>query len=395
MTERILCVDDDPNVLSAFERHLRRRFDISTARSGNDGLEALATGGPYAVIVSDLRMPLMDGIQFLARARDHAPDTVRILLTGDADITAAIEAVNEGNVFRFLTKPCPPEMLAKALEAGVRQYRLVAAEHELLEQTLRGSVKVLTDVLSVVNPSAFGRASRVRRTMSQLAAFLNVEQPWEFELAGMLSQIGCVTLPEAVLEKTCSNQPLSQVELEMYQEHPRVGHDLIANIPRLKGIARIILYQGKHYNGLGMPPDDRAEQDIPLGARALHAALDYDTLVSAGNKPARALAMMKERVGWYDPRVLEALQGVVGNQVGYALRSVALHELEPKMILAEHLKTLKGVVLMSRGQEVSASMKARLENFERTAGVRQPIRVLVPVTRSEPPQFQVPIPRDP
>ena len=160
MTEKILCVDDEPNVLQACRRQLRKRFHIETADGGEQALQAIAGQDPYAVIVSDMRMPGMDGIQFLARAKELTPNSVRIMLTGNSDQQTAIEAVNEGNIFRFLTKPCPAESLAKAIAAGVEQYRLVTAEKELLEKTLRGSIKVLTEVLSLVNPTAFGRAAR-------------------------------------------------------------------------------------------------------------------------------------------------------------------------------------------------------------------------------------------
>lgn len=137
MTERILCVDDEPHILEAFQRQFREQFAIETAVGGERALAAIAEHGPFAVVVSDLRMPDMDGIRLLSTIRERAPETVRILLTGYADLQAAIEAVNAGHIFRFLTKPCPSETLAKALEAGLAQYRLITAEKALLEQTLK------------------------------------------------------------------------------------------------------------------------------------------------------------------------------------------------------------------------------------------------------------------
>jgi hypothetical protein len=121
------------------------------------------------VVVSDLQMPGMDGITLLSSLRKVSPDTVRVLLTGHADVDAAIAAVNEGNIFRFLRKPCPPGALLRALEASVEQYRLITAERVLLEQTLRGSLKTLTDILAFVNPVAFGRAIRSRKIVGEFA----------------------------------------------------------------------------------------------------------------------------------------------------------------------------------------------------------------------------------
>src|ERR1035441_2270014 len=110
MSEKILFVDDDPNLLSSCERVLRRNFQIETAEGGEAALARIACHGPYAVVVADRQMPRMDGIQFLHALRERAPDTIRIMLTGNADLEGAIRVVNEGNIFRFLTKPCLPEV---------------------------------------------------------------------------------------------------------------------------------------------------------------------------------------------------------------------------------------------------------------------------------------------
>jgi DNA-binding NtrC family response regulator len=157
MTDKILFVDDEPAVLDGYKRMLRREFEVDTAVCGQQGLAEISNHGPYAVVISDMRMPEMNGAQFLSQVRQTAPDTVRMLLTGYSDMDAAMSAVNEGNIFRFLTKPCEKDLLGKAITAGLMQYRLVTAEKDLLENTLMGSIKVLTDVLSAVSPEAFGR----------------------------------------------------------------------------------------------------------------------------------------------------------------------------------------------------------------------------------------------
>jgi DNA-binding NtrC family response regulator len=121
---RILIVDDGELLLDALKRQLRSRFDVTTATGGKEGIRLVTSQAPYAVVVSDLRMPEMDGVTLLYLIRQLAPDTVRVLLTGKADLEAATAAVNVGNIFRFLTKPCPTGMLLRALEAAVEQYRL-------------------------------------------------------------------------------------------------------------------------------------------------------------------------------------------------------------------------------------------------------------------------------
>ena len=151
---KVLCVDDDRDLLDALTLILRRKFRVATATSGAEGLAKLRKAGPFAVVLSDMRMPAMDGVGFLTRVRDSAPDTVRMVLTGNADVNVAIHAVNEGRIFRFLAKPCPPKQLLSAFEAALEQYRIVTAERLLLEETLRGSIKTLSHILAITNPPA-------------------------------------------------------------------------------------------------------------------------------------------------------------------------------------------------------------------------------------------------
>src|SRR5689334_14167053 len=187
MTKRILCVDDEPKILEAFERQLHNRFELELAFGAEQALRAIENGTQFAVVLSDLRMPGINGIQLLSRVRQIAPDTVRMILTGNADLTAAIEAVNEGKIYQFLTKPCPADMLTRALDAALEQHRLITAERELLEQTVQGSIGLLIEILSVVNPGAFSRTYRIRHYMRHMAEQLKLRDRWQYELAGTLS----------------------------------------------------------------------------------------------------------------------------------------------------------------------------------------------------------------
>jgi len=141
MSERVLFVDDEPQVLEGIQRALRKQVEVQTATSGAEGLRLLREAGPFALVVSDMRMPSVSGAQFLMKVREQSPDTVRLVLSGQADLQATIEAVNQGHIYRFLSKPCPVEQLLAAIEDGLKQHRLLVAEKVLLEQTLSGCVK--------------------------------------------------------------------------------------------------------------------------------------------------------------------------------------------------------------------------------------------------------------
>ena len=153
MHNRVLFVDDDPKILAAFRRQLRKKIDIETVGSGPDGLKTIRSNGPFSVVVTDYCMPDMNGIEFLTQVREVAPETVRMLLTGSADLNAAIQAVNQGNIFRFLTKPCSQEMLVDAVLTGIKEYRQSHKERKFNKRTRRWLAQA-NDIQQGLMPSA-------------------------------------------------------------------------------------------------------------------------------------------------------------------------------------------------------------------------------------------------
>src|SRR5579875_3107344 len=260
---RLLCVDDEPAVLEALRDVLRRSFDVCLATSGEAAL-AILRDEPhaFAVVISDMRMPRMNGSEFLRQARAIAPDSVRLLLTGHADLEAAIKAVNGARLFRFLTKPCDTGELLRACAAAFGQYRLQVAERELLEQTVRGSVDALVDVLALANPAAFGRGTRVKRLAGSLAHAVGLANVWEVEVAAMLADIGAVTLPQGTAEKFYTGAMLPEPERLMVERVPAVSRQLLSRIPRLDGVLAIL--DQYLYNA-----DSTGLEDVNGGARVL------------------------------------------------------------------------------------------------------------------------------
>jgi response regulator RpfG family c-di-GMP phosphodiesterase len=323
----------------------------------------------------------MDGVQFLSKAKEIAPDTVRMMLTGNADLNTAIDALREGSIFRFLTKPCPPEILAKTLQAGIEQYHLIKAERDLLENTLSGSVKVLTEILSMVDPGAFGRAVMLREFLRPLTQALNIPNSWEMEVAVMLSHIGNVTIPSQLSAKVRAGQPLTPEEEEMLARVPAIGCNLLTNIPRLEAVAQIVLYQNKHFDGSGFPDGDMAGDKIPLGARILKVLADMAQLEASGLTRASALRHMRTRDGWYDPQVLEAaynrfvVVGQVGNLSHAAGVPLSVKELKVGHVLTSDVKTRDGRLLVTSGHRISGTLLERIRNYAKLTGIEEPIYV--------------------
>jgi len=375
MNDKVLFVDDESNVLDSYRRSLRKILSVQTALSGQEALQIMETEGPFSVIVSDMQMPGMNGVEFLARARQQAPDTVRIMLTGNADQQTAIDAVNTGDVFRFLNKPCEPKVMAKALYAAVSQYRLITAEKELLEKTLTGSIGVLSDVLSMVNPEAFGKTNRIKRLVGSVAAQLQLDDIWQYETMASLSQVGCVILPEALLSKHAKGIEFNEEEKQLFDQQASVGADLLSKIPRLQEIANCVQYQGKNFDGSGVPFDSVSADEVPLGARILKIVLDFDTYQTRGLDTKECLAQIDANQNWYDPEVLQAFQTVINGETNTGTISVGIRNLKESMVLAEDVCTTAGLLVLSKGLEVSAFVIERLVMFSRSGML--PDKVLV------------------
>lgn len=374
---KILCVDDEKAVLDGLSLHLRRRYDVFVAQSGASGLETLERDPSIAVVMSDMRMPGMDGAEFLSRARKILPNTVRVLLTGQADMSSAIAAVNEGQIFRFLTKPCPPAAVMSAIDAAVEQNRLVTAEKVLLEQTLHGSIKALTDILSLTNPVAFGRATRIKELVSDLAAKVEVNDRWQVEVAAMLSQLGSITLPAETVEKVYYGQPLTPEEQKMVSRAPVVTEQLVRNIPRLESVAEILAAHVKPRKSAEAIGNDPRKQQIELMAQVLRAAVDFDALDSQGSSGALSLDTMRGRKDRYEPRILDALaalRGAEGPRAG--VREVFLSVLTVGMVFVDDVKTTTGTLLVARGFEVTQGFLERARNFK-PGTVKEPLRVIL------------------
>lgn len=379
---QILCVDDDPNILDAYKRKLRKRFQIETAPGGPEALtligERMGRGETYAVIVSDMKMPEMDGIQFLKEVKKRSPDSVRIMLTGNADQQTAIAAVNEGNIFQFLTKPCPDEFFATTLENALKQYRLAQAEKELLEKTLNGSIKTFLDILSMMDPQSFSRSQKVKDYVGGFCQSFQIEQVWELELAAMLAEIGKVTIPPAVLQKDLAQDQMTVEERELLMQIPEIGHNLLVNIPRLESVAKIVLYRNKNYDGTGYPRDAMAGKDIPLAARALKVLYDLVKLENQYHGKQQALSEMAKYAGRYDPEILSAVstgfENLQNPEKG-EIREVMLEDLMPGQILSSDVINGDGVLILATGTVISPMLLQKIRNYAKLSSIQQPLRV--------------------
>jgi response regulator RpfG family c-di-GMP phosphodiesterase len=362
----VLCVDDDPHVSGLLTRLLSTTFDVVAANSAPTALGQISGGEPFAVVVSDFRMPGTDGVTLLGHVRELSPDTVRIILTGNGDLETAIAAVNRGQIFRFLEKPCTPDVLRTAVAAAADQYRLVTSERVLLEQTLHGSIKALVNVLALAQPQAFGRATRVRRHAAELAGRVGERDRWPIEIAAMLSQVGCTMLPQATVDRYLAGESLSEDEMKVVAELPATAERVIGGIPRLEAVREILRFQDTQYDGraVDLPTTFGLSGDrIPRGARMLKIALDFDLLENQGSSVSNALTTMLNRDGWYDPALLAVFGDLRGAaKTGPSLEQMRLSQVRVGMVFGADLRMENGLLLVARGQEVGVSLMERIRH---------------------------------
>ncbi len=375
MTDKVLFVDDEENILHSIKRELRKRFEVHTAISGAEALDILKNQGPFAVIVSDMRMPVMDGIQLLSTVKDLYPETTRLMLTGNADQETATEAVNKGQIFRFLNKPCPTSTLVMAIALAIRQYSLITAEKELLDKTLMGSITVLSEVLSLASPIAFSSGLRVKNVVGEIVKSLQLNNIWQFEIAALMSQIGCITLPPETLNKLYSGQELNVEENTMYQDHPKVGAKLLEKIPRMETVAAIIAHQLLPFESFDNLQD--LKEEVCLGAQILKISTDYDSLLHCGLKRSEVLNQLNSKPVEYNPELLKILSGIKLNLENERIISVEIRDMSVGMIVERDIKASNGVLIAPKGQEVTWSLIKGLKNFSQQVGVQEPILVRV------------------
>jgi response regulator RpfG family c-di-GMP phosphodiesterase len=380
MGDKILFVDDEPAFLKGYQLMLRQDFEVDTAVGGEQGLAQIHDHGPYAVVVSDMRMPGMNGVQFLARVRQIAPDTIRMILTGYTDINAAMDAVNEGNIFRFLAKPCERDVLSNAITSGLVQYRLITAEKELLENTLMGSIKVLIDVLSAASPEAFGRSIRITRCVRHLVAKFHLPSSWTFEAAAMLSQLGCITLDTELIQAAYVGTHLSPQNQARFEAHPNAARDLLVNIRRLEPIAWMISQQLTRGNPQNVPQVPELPSEVLVfGAKMLRVAVAFDNLRMKGVSNDEVVQQLRYRSDEFDRELVDALVDMKSEEAKMQLRKVPVSTLKTGMILQQDVRNRAGLLVVAKGQEVTRPLLVRLEHFSRAQLIDNEIMALVPV----------------
>lgn len=410
----LLLVDDEPGVISSLKRLLRPlKYEVFSANSGAEALELLESAS-VDVIVSDMRMPNMDGAEFLLRSRFIAPDAIRILLTGYSEVEAVVRAVNDGHVYHYLHKPWDDQDLLLTIQRALEQLSLqreakrlaellqqqneklagfnqelereVHARTEEIRQTvmfLEGAQHDLkSNFLTMVKVCANmvemrcglpGHSARIGETARQLGMAIGLSEYAcnELLMAGLLHGIGKLFLPDALLKMPVAK--MSPHEAKLYQLHPLHGQMALTPVSQLGAVQAMIRHQYERFDGRGTP-DGLVGESIPLGARILALARDVEDLRIGAIAPqkmsdAQIIATVRAQSGIrYDPVVADKYIDLVTRHAELTPADVpdrldASH-LKEGMKLAEDIRTSRGTLLMTKGKILSADQVAQIRRFE-------------------------------
>ena len=319
---KILVVDDDASMLEGLRRQLATEFDVTCASDARDALSIAVCDGPFEVAISDMRMPEINGVELFEEFAKLHPAVVRILLTGFADVETAIAAVNRGEVFRFLSKPCDVATLRDAARDGVVRHRLMRTEDDQLGQMRRGRVEALLGVLSLSNPAVHARAVAIKNLASEVLATLGEADRWDVEVAAMLSQFGAVTLPEATFDKLQRGFVLDAGEKELAAKLPQIVDDLLSEIPGLDCVREII---AEHVSEL---PEARISRNGCL----LRLVVEFEAMVSDGQPFEVIFAVLRLRHDGPAAMIISALEsGCIVADLHRDVAEVSVEQLRPGM----------------------------------------------------------------
>lgn len=407
---RILCVDDEANILSSLRRLFRQNgFSISIAPSGAEGLKFLETE-TFDLVISDMRMPEMDGARFLEQVFLRYPETVRILLTGYADISSTIEAVNKGQIYRYVSKPWNDMDLLhtvrqaldlKALQREKLRLEALTArqnnelkalnlsleekvqvrtqELALANEKLKGSfitsVKVFANLIELREGNLAGHSRRVADLGRKIANKLGLspKEAQDVFLAGLLHDIGKIGLPDHLLAKAVTQ--MTGEDLGAYRKHPVKGEQSLMALEELRGAAKLIRAHHERFDGQGFP-EGLTGLAIELGARILAVANDYDGLQIGIVTPRRlspedAKKLVADSRGKrYDPAVVDAFLNVLCGvePMRSAEIAVPVADLKPGMVLAHDLITRDGVLLLAADYQLDANLIRQIRDYASSEG---------------------------
>lgn len=377
---QILCIDDDEGVLAGLKLSLRNVGEVHTATSGYAGLELAESLPDLAVVICDMRMPGITGDIVLGQMHRRFPDVTRVLLTGFSDTPAAIRAINEGRIFRFLNKPCGREEMIETIGDAIAQYRLVTSEKQLLEQTVKGCIEALSDALAMASPATYGQAKRTCELLAQVARECHFEASWSMEMAITLGNLALVELPADVQERLLIGARLNPEQQKRVQAAKMRSFTILQKIPRIEPVLDLLIALdpslSKEYF---LNVDQRTK--LSSQVEAIRFVQRFVQLESSAVPYTRALQELLAEMPQARPFVDALDKNRDQNLNPNTTVELPLSAIKEGMVLAQPIYTLHGLLLTPAGYVVNESFPDRLREYAPHL-IGQKIAVILPSGRA-------------
>ena len=372
----ILVVDDTKANIDLLVELLGSSYEVSVALDGKMALDLVESDKPDLVLL-DIMMPEMDGYQVLERMkRDEALRNIPVIMISAIDEMKSVVRCIQNGADDYLVKPFDATLLKARIGACLERKHYHDLESEILEKTLSGSVRVLMEILSTVNPVAFSLTSNVRQCVRLMTKTLKLDKAWQFELAALLSQIGCVTIPPDAMEKYFKGRPLSESEKEMFANQSSVGCELLEKIPRLEAIAKMIRDQQKPFSQYPAKEQPRRDE-VEIGSQMLKVAVDYSVSAQKGTPPKEILEKFRKSPTAYDPLLVDCLGSLDREKDKKKTGLISIEGLKNGMVIGENVLGKDKQLIASAGMEVTPAIRTRLMNFFRSGLIENQIPVIL------------------
>ena len=376
--QTILVVDDTPENIDVLNGILMDDYKIKAALDGKKALKIAGGENPPDLILLDIMMPEMDGYEVCRRLKkSKSTEKIPVIF-----VTAKKEVEDETKGFDlgavdYITKPVKAVLVKARVQTHLKLLSAQQSLQDMLEKTLAGSIKVLTEVLALSNPAAFSRALRLKQYVKEIVNHLGLRDPWQFEIAAMLSSIGCLSLSPDTLERINKGEVVTGEEKALFDTHPKIGSELLISIPHLKRVAGIIAGQMTVLDVKINDLETLKNDPVAIGGQILKTVIDFDSMIIKGRSPQEAVKEMLKNSRVYNQEIVKLFhKNIRYSDFQMEARSLPLNMLRVGMTVDEDVVSLSGVLLLKKGSEVSDSVLNSLRRFSEIAELKKPIRVL-------------------
>jgi response regulator RpfG family c-di-GMP phosphodiesterase len=372
----ILVADDEPvHLLMMEELLVDNGYDVITAEDGLQAYERTTRAMPDLILL-DILMPKMDGYDVCLKLKNNplTEDIPIIFVTGKADDLDETIGFEYGAV-DYIRKPITASTMIARVQNHLAILEAAKQLQEMLSKTLLGSIRVLNDILILIDPTFHSMLPRLKRYVVSIATYLDLPGRWRLELAAMLSHIGCAAIPKEVLKNISAGKNISEEDQKMFDMHPKIAHDLISKIPRMKSIAKMIANQQSSLNSSNLKKALSQWDPVELGGHLLKVVIDYDRMVTTGSSAEKAISKMHDKEPGYSPILLDALEALVKLDQKGDVQLLMFNELQEGHVLKADLYTKAGALIIKKGRTITANTLTLLRPFAETQDFKEPIKV--------------------